>query len=671
MNMEKKRFSEVVLENWKDTLMNVSQELENVSHSTESEFLTLGDSLNRFFSINSDNANQVNGVVDKINSGEKLNISGMTEQFDAAYLELEVLRKTFLRVTESFSELKKKVSRILEMKEFLSSISYSIKMLSILMKIKSSKLSGNLFSQEIKSIDALAKGISKNTKEITTYSSEVLAFIDESSVNISNSITDFDQTLSSNRKSLDSSFENLASDTDKTKETCSKIKFLSEQIFPEINNIVSGIQFHDIARQKLEHISEAIESLAHSVDFNSESEEIALRKLAIVLRLQIAHINNVKDEAQENSKRITSYLTEISRIAIEQGVNANIIQNIAGKNSSRMDTVSTQLQQLPEIFEIISSIKNELLKAVDVIDLNISKVAKQLKNIESFQTDLKLLTINSVVLASQMDKSGKVMSVIADNIKNLSNVVKTEIEIKEKLINDIVEISKRYKDELKTDLESKTSKVEQIFQSTTDVIKSIVKDDELVFELSNVTKSFEGEVSGICLKLKFEEIINQQLGNASYRLTQILEKIDAEYSPNDELIDSVRAELKLLEEQYTMQSERDVHESSVGGSIKGNESTGDDIELFEDASTEDSTIELYGEDKGPNDNIELFDTTSNIDLFLEEAPEADSQNRKPCIVENDGITISLEDEQEQSNRKRSESNKNDNREDLGDNVELF
>ena len=346
-------------------------------------------------------------------------------------------------------------------------------------------------------------------------------------------------------------------------------------------------------------------------------------------------------EAKENSGHITDYLQEISKIAIEQGVNANIIQNIAGNSSSRMSIIGEQLKQLPVIFDIISSIKEELLKAVDIIDLNITKVAKQLKNIESFQTDLKLLTINSVILASQMDKSGKVMSVIADNIKDLSNVVKTEVEIKEALIKDIVDISMRYKGELKSDLEEKTSNVEVIFNATTDVINTLIKDDELVFELSNTTKTFESEVSQISLNLKFEDIVTTQLEDASIKLSQILEKIDEVYSPADELSVEVQEELKILEEQYTMQSERDIHQNSIGGVISSGETPGsEEIELFGDFENNSSSdIELF-EDTGA-DNIELFDTP----------PQEDSSNPPDQDI--------------------PEEVDEDKTEDFGDNIELF
>lgn len=637
MTQEYRRFDTTKLKEWKSILESVSQQINVVSSTTESEFLTLGESLMQFFDINSSNASQVNDVVEKIESGEKLNIGEISTQFDNAYTELNVVKDTFSHVTRSFSNLRGKVQKILEMKEFLSSISYSIKMLSILMKIKSSKLSEDLFSQEIKSIDALAKGISKNTQEITAYSGHILDFIDESSGCITEQIGMFDDTRFSSHKNLETSLGLLSDDTIKTKETCLKIKYLSSQLFPEINNVVSNVQFHDIARQKMEHISKALEKLSNELSNADTDEELTLRKLAIVLKLQIAHIQNIKIEAVENSGNIRGYLSEISRIAIEQGINANIIQKLAGKSSSRMDVVEGQLEQLPLLLNVIKKIKGEVVKAVEIIDSNISEIANQLKSIESFQTDLKLLTINSVILSSQLSGAGKVMSVISDNIKNLSNIVKKEVEVKHSLIVEINEISQQYREDLKENLENKTSQVESIFGSTTEAIQSLTRDDELVFELSNTTKSFENEVTQISLNLKFEEIVKANLDAAAEQLSSILHVIEEVYSPSDTISDEVKEELKLLEEQYTMQSERDIHQNSIGGEIAPQQNAGD-IALFEDTA-----------------GIDLFDDSSDgdIELFTPPAPDegGTATNALPLNPETTE-QISTDD-------------------DFGDNIELF
>ncbi|MBF0288946.1 MAG: methyl-accepting chemotaxis protein [SAR324 cluster bacterium] len=146
-------------------------------------------------------------------------------------------------------------------------------------------------------------------------------------------------------------------------EQCEKLKKLSFLVTPEIGKIVSTLQYHDIARQQMEHISAALvmidADLSKMFSGQEEEERQILHRIARMIELQIAQIRNVLDETTDATKKISLYFQQIFELIKKQTVDANVILK---KAQAGCNVFSRVVPELETLLDIVSSSKAIAMK---------------------------------------------------------------------------------------------------------------------------------------------------------------------------------------------------------------------------------------------------------------------------------------------------------------------
>ncbi|QHT68140.1 hypothetical protein GXP67_16575 [Rhodocytophaga rosea] len=184
----------------------------------------------------------------------------------------------------------------------------------------------------------------------------------------------------------------------------------AEKSLKNISSIVTKLQFHDIIRQKLEHIQQTNESIIEELltvsrqHVRSQAREI-YRYLSIVpdiARLHIAQLTHTNKEYQHAFADIKADLQSI----LDQTI--TVSQAYTEFNSSANQDASQHLQNL---------------RLTDKFCSDINKALEQIKNCEAFEKRIEEINENLSILlphaASSKDNSASTENKMIAHLRNL------------------------------------------------------------------------------------------------------------------------------------------------------------------------------------------------------------------------------------------------------------
>lgn len=346
-----------------------------------------------------------------------------------------------------------------------------------------------------------------------------------------------------------------------------------------IGNIITHLQYHDIIRQKIEHIQDThtkiIEDLGVQMNDSNKDEEISEAQIADIVGLQAAQLILVSKEYQNAIEIITSNFQQI----------ANDIRDIS--TLSNNFSYDEQNSETTLIKRIIIKL-DEAIILLDQSDTNRLRLEME-KSYSSFEK-LNKRSFEKVIspLKNLIEKEDS----IKDN-KNNENSLNSQIislikEIDtqninfEKKLNEIVKISNTLfigdaENELGSEIEQekimlmvKISKILRSLDTDNSMLNTVLnQNDKLNGE---ILSKIEGTINKVEYYMLFEDVINEVI--------QKLNNINKTLKPKGGLSNDF-SDLKEIEKLYTVKSERLVH-NSITGQVDTEEEKEDeeDLELF-------------------------------------------------------------------------------------------
>jgi hypothetical protein len=411
---------------------------------------------------------------------------------------------------------------------------------------------------------------------LTSISNHVDTFKDQIAANILHIESRVEKSLKVFQNLSKETKINIGSVMTKSQESILQFPVLKEKTAKSsksISNIITHLQYHDIIRQKIEHIQKAhykiIEDLNESIERKKnylESIDDDYLRIGDIADLQAAQLLLVSKEYQNALNIITGNFQSIAN-------DLTIISNISNEFSYKDDFSEITL---------LKQIKNQLNEGIILLDLNNFREL----NAEYTSARQKLDDISNEInrdIQTMMNKLTKFRSPENENPENdltrtnvLSRIISLAEDIEAKNgnicenINDIrnLSISIITSDEIV----SWGSQMEQdrihLMVNISRILDALDKDNEELDnvlienkELNyNILEKIENVINKVDYYDYFEKIVEQvisQLNSINYRL-----------KPNaaDKSLENKALNLQEIKTSYTMESERDVHDRVVSGS---------------------------------------------------------------------------------------------------------
>jgi len=352
-----------------------------------------------------------------------------------------------------------------------------------------------------------------------------------------------------------------------------------------VSKILTNLQYSDIIRQKIEHISDAHNDMILRLKDLKKDEEVDARnrymlQIKDIADLQVAQLVRTNSEYQNAVQVISEKFAEI-------GVHVFTLTNETLKFSGRRNIdiekhydfylIEELLQELEGIIENSASENNHVKTTLNKLNTQIADYSKVFDRFEVFVKEILEVEQNLLKNTKEIYEDSSDVNDILIQIKTVSLSIRTNYEdIKRYFSNitvnntKIIETGKSEEECLSYDIyKNRVNDIYNLSKSNNTKIKEIVSKTEQTEKI--VLQEINNSVKGIQYYSLYETISNTIIGHLKELFNLISVSHGDTFSKTD-----------LLEHhkiKYTMESERSVHEQVATGT-NSEEKEDDEVEFF-------------------------------------------------------------------------------------------
>ena len=608
-----------------DPLTKLRAELDELNESTEGEFLSIGDSLLGF----REQAGEISGIASSVAqrmSGEA--ITGAMRGLRSILVRMEQIQGESERNTET---LKQVLEALCRLQGHLDGFNKIIRMLSAL--CNSTRIENARLGNRDIGFGALTDDVRKLVSMIEIKSTE----LSERSRSLSDVIQ---RTLAhvtgiaarqhgQVKVVFDSTVSSLESLTEKHRMSSSAAANISQRyddVSRSMGEIVTSMQFHDITRQRIEHVGQALESAG---DRNGKREEEGhggkRRRGRIgngskaasispdVCMLQMAQLEYARSELSSAVGSIVENLRGIAMHVDEMSEEARKMAGAAGEDDrSSFMHIEKGVSAATSALSGYEDSSREMEMAMSSAGSTLGDMSAFAKDIEGIGTRIKLIALNAIVKASHIGEEGAALSVLAESTHQLS--VETCLlthEVCEDL-RSIIGSADLLSAGVSTESGARNEEIARmkdeldgLLESFREVNGSIVS---LLSRMDEEGRKLSSDIGRAVLEIKVHEKVDGVITAVVSELQQMIESqaaLKSEKGPAH-----VDGTLLEIESSYTMRGERAIHQSVIELGMMP-----DAVRLADDLSGLDQPLEISKPDGESDGKAQEDDLGDNVELF--------------------------------------------------------
>ncbi|MBF0456326.1 MAG: hypothetical protein HQK99_00335 [Nitrospirae bacterium] len=592
----------VIDASWSKSLLKMADELIGISKATETEFLELGASLQDFSFACIENSSMAGNLVNAIDSGSGFNVHSLKELFEKVYEEIEISSRLILEGSKEMNFIIDDLHKVVSMEEFFRKLSKTISIIGTLIRIETARVGNAEFNIMTDLVDTLAKQILKGTDEIIGSVKTAETFVADANDRLAPFIETAGKELGSVKEHVNVILGELDTMSTQAKWLCERISSRAYSISPEVGEVVASIQFHDITRQQIEHVSEAFHDIdARIATFDSEDENgkfILIRWVTEAIKIQIGQLNFVLNETQKAAVTISGSLSKVSELSEAQAEDALTITAEEETGNNKIALVGSALDALVRVLVAVNDMTVNLLESVKKTGTNLQGMAGHLENIESISENMNLMALNAMIKVSRVGDAGRGLGVLANEISNLSADANVKITDCAGLISSILDRSSHIKAYLTDELSARLETSKTVADQTGHAIEAVMQQDkEVIASMNKISASaahLKVDIENVIKKINFSNIIQCTVNEVINELERILGEVMATIPGHIHDDVNFAPDLQEMLNRYTMSSERDIHTGAAapeGGDAllwdescpspdKPGDGMGDNFELF-------------------------------------------------------------------------------------------
>jgi hypothetical protein len=357
------------------------------------------------------------------------------------------------------------------------------------------------------------------------------------------------------------------------------------------DKVVMSLQSEDIARQRVEHVQEAIRRIATSMDAGESMESCAG-----MVALQRSQLLGTRDLLADSIRTITAGLQSLGpRIQELVSRTAVLAQQADEDGRSFATVIENGLETVSDVFTKCSSSVQSALAIVGSVVPQVEEMIQGAWALDEIQASIHLLSLNAKVKSGNLGDEGVAMEVLASELHSINQNSKGDTKV---VLDGLAAINGCL---ARITSEGGIAEDSFIMSSRGDVSSELTglsqsvrtSSQEMAVGLNEVRQLAEE----LCAELK-------QGCELALRAASIIELFEEQICSFDEafwqvgytkemsLVVAAGNQVNDLSNLYSMDSERKLHQEIFGGDASGVECTpatsalqqncefGDDVELF-------------------------------------------------------------------------------------------
>ena len=556
------------------TLRLQQERLRMLSGSTENEFLAIGARLQEFYTRTMEIGRASSLVTDRL-SGEETREAiaelGCIVDRMGAYLNLMQGETERSNLT-----LRNTLQMIAGVDEPLSGFKKIMKVLHVLgisTKIESARLGqlGAGFNNLAEDVENLAVQINDKSTRIMSENVSLSCQIRETLGRMGDIETGQREDVRLLLEKARSSLEMISAVHGKCAEVAAAIVTASAEVSRNISEVVTSMQFHDITRQQLEHVQEALCDLEQHLaaygdandDMNPASAEAMAGEIYDVCRLQSAQLIHARDALALAVSGIVDNLRGLgdrSRGIARQ--TREIIRVADGAGDSQLIEIERSLAAVAGLLAKSTDANLNLRRAIASVAGMVAEISSFVIDIETVGEEIKLIAMNSQIKAARTGDKGAALGVLAEAIQRLSVDACAQTEAVSGTLREITRVTESLSDGVAAEMHNGELDVgvmavrlkgliDSIRTVNDGVTATLAHSDAAVQELSGDIESATGEIT-------VHGTVDAEVESMTAELEQLMALARA-ITP-----EAVASDLATLSGRYTMHSERKIHASVAG-----------------------------------------------------------------------------------------------------------
>jgi len=300
-----------------------------------------------------------------------------------------------------------------------AAVARETEVLSVLTNIEAARLGtvGAGFQYLAQELAEFSKSVAEDTQELLSHTDGRRAATEETRHVLSEELPRLRLELSRIETDLGNALAGVNSGLSQLSRTPVQFKACVQDIAQQIAGVVAAVQAHDITRQQIAHVQQALALISGSMREHGNAEDGAVEELPRAyagLTIQICQLRTIKETVANWSSQIRTCMDGILRVSASEvvGIGPAVLEQ--GRE------VSSQLAYI-ELLEGKSQAYSERMQnTLGGLSNLMQLVGDHLEKSKSVHERLQLLTFNSIIEANRLGKQASAIMAIAKSIEGIS-----------------------------------------------------------------------------------------------------------------------------------------------------------------------------------------------------------------------------------------------------------
>ncbi len=564
------------LRGWLPILNAALLTLRRLAGATEQEFLKIGGRMQNIYQQASDLSDTAHQLVTTA-SGDRLQtlihrlreiLGEMDTYLNQAQTRGENSRTTLNTVGNLLREVGGPLAGIRRMCKHLYMLEVSI-------KIESAHLGdqGSEFVNLAIDIKKLSQQIKEKANGVEELRTLLGSSISKNNSRIENAKNLQDAEAETTRSNTAASLVELETVNGRFSSLGNLVSTTSDENTNNISTIVQSMQFHDIYRQQVEHVVEAIEGLLPTFDTvlqvnggeDDKNRQALIGKVGDVCELQQAQLQFASSELYA---AVVAIVGNLQAISLKQGRMADDIYAQTGtldnSGTSFIGEVSRQMSSLTALLGSCADSNTEVAAIMKDVIGTVGRITGFVTDIEGIGRDIIQIALNARIKAASTGEQGASLSVLAEEIGQLSNEAVERTDLITTTLAEIDATTFTLAEEVNNSEEELTARLVSMKDELAGIL-AVLNDmgDELLALLVRVKKQVTSLAKDI-ETLTGSIDVHERCKSLADGVLAELQGIFTEARQLQPASDAFKEDLRRMAQRYTMESERRIHESIAG-----------------------------------------------------------------------------------------------------------
>lgn len=609
----------------RDQIFGMKAPLNSLLKDVEPKFIKLGKDLQSVYTITNDLTKLTIETAKEIGGQSDENFLGQIESLASRSLnELKDCQSDISLYVPNIQNGSKHLEQLQSMSSVIKKISKSLNIVAMNIGVESSRSREceEMFSMFAQEIRRLAKKIHEISLNIYNDSAKARSSQLDTLDDISDRQTRLEVLADTADKTVQESIQKIQRLISLSLASLKTAEEHAKAISHRIAEIVEAIQFQDIARQQLEHVTSALkdaEEICRKSCSSDDSNPGRLEQMVhihSILDLQAAHISQVISQLDDVQSKVMKAFKGVGyevEMLLNSGLDLEMENSAEEGFDEKFMALQSALERLNQLIGQGHGLGEQIEKTMRQSSEIVSRLSAHLDQVEDISMELHIKAINAVVMSKRLGGQGRTLEVLAQEVTEVSkesNDFVSEVVETLKAISEFAKVlsdcSWRREDKNNIDDVGSGMSLALGIDRISNVYGKLQKDASTTLEWSQRLHKI---ISRIDSDLTFLSDLKQRLLGLSGQIENAIRTLKQliNHSESDLGVD-----ISLATQRYTMESERDVYRQVRSRSAevnlnKGHLSSHKDITPGKDKEPMPNKV-IHGQEKQDDlgENVEFF-----------------------------------------------------------------